>query len=95
MEAQLPAGMRKASKEGLRIQGGRQGLKLLLNTTCTGENTGDRDHVHRHEKSQGGVFLRVGAVEAAVLHTLGILKDQALCFSPLLLLRVVFGYWKS
>lgn len=59
----------KSQQEGLRILGGRQGLKLLLNTTCTERNTGDRGRVHRHEKSQGGVFLRVGAVEAAVLYT--------------------------
>lgn len=86
----------KSQQEGLRILGGRQGPKLPLNTTCTEGNTRDRDRVHRHEISQGGVFLRVGAVEAAVLYTLGILKDEALCFSPpLLLFRVVFGYWKS
>lgn len=73
----------KSQQERLRILRGRQGPKLLLSTTCTEGNKGDRDLVHRHKKSQGGVFPRVGAVEAAVLYTLGILKDEALCFSHL------------
>lgn len=91
-----PCMHKKRQQEGLRILGGRQGLQLLLNTTCAERNTRYRDRVHRHEKSQGGVSLGVGAVEAAVLYTLGILKDEVLCFSPpLLLFRVVFGYWKS
>lgn len=86
----------KSQQERLRILRGRQGPKLLLNTTCAEGNKGDRDHVHRHRKSQGGVFLRVGAMGAAVLHTVGILKHETLCFSPpLLLFTVVFGYWKS
>lgn len=86
----------KSQQERLRILRGRQGPKLLLSTTCTEGNKGDRDLVHRHKKSQGGVFPRVGAVEAAVLYTLGILKDEALCFShPFLLFTVLFGYWKS
>lgn len=36
------------------------GLKLLLNRAEG--NTRDEDRAHGHEKSQGGVFLRAGAV---------------------------------
>lgn len=62
--------MHEKSQQGLIVLGGRQGLKLLLNTTWAEGNTRDKDHAHRHEKSQGGIFLRVGAVEAAILYTL-------------------------
>lgn len=62
--------MRKASTKGSQYWEEDRDLKLLLNTTCAEGNTKDQDHAHRHEKSQGGVFLRAGAVEAAMLHTL-------------------------
>lgn len=95
-----PACMRKAGKKD-SLLGGSQGLKLLLNTTWAEGNTKDKDHAHRHEKSQCGIFLRVGAVEAAILYILvcGYFKRRSiwevLCFSPpLLLFRVVFGYCK-
>lgn len=69
----------KSHQEGLTVLGGRQGLKLLLNTTWAARNTRNQNHAYRHEKSQGSIFLRARNV-----------------FSPpLLLFRVVFGYWKS
>jgi len=62
--------MRKDSKKGSRYWEERQGLNLVLSTTWPEGNTRNRDHAHRHEKSQGGIFQRVGAVEAAILYIL-------------------------
>lgn len=60
----------KSQQEGFTVLGGRQGLNLLLNTTWAEGKTRDQDHAHRHEKSQGGIFLRAGAVEAVMLRTM-------------------------